>query len=83
MAARWSAAALYPPEVASYSFLSEAKSTPGPSVAGRSRLIKKYINLVRIRARDLPTCNMVLEPTTLPRGLFPKRGSYLIELQFV
>jgi hypothetical protein len=40
----------------------------GHSVAGRIKLIKKFNDLIGDRTRNLPACNIVPQPTTLPRG---------------
>jgi hypothetical protein len=41
----------------------------GHSAAGRIRSIEKKIHLIGTRIRDLPTCSIVPQPTTLPRAL--------------
>jgi hypothetical protein len=46
-------AALYPQEDSWYSFLLEAKSTPGPSAARMIRSIEKSNDLIGNRSRDL------------------------------
>jgi hypothetical protein len=59
-------AALYPQENSWCSFLLEAESTPGPSMAGRTGSIKKSHDIGN-RTRDLPACSVVPRPTTQPR----------------
>jgi hypothetical protein len=58
-----------------YSFLLEAESTQGHSVAGRIRSIEKSSDLIGIRIRDLPACSIVLQPTMLPHA--PNSSEYL------
>jgi hypothetical protein len=36
--------------------------------AGRIRSIEESYDLIGIRTRDLPACNLVPQPTTLPRA---------------
>jgi hypothetical protein len=56
-----------PQEDSWYSFLLEVESNQGHSAAGRSRSIE-IIHLSGTRIRDLPVCNIVPQPTTLPRA---------------
>jgi hypothetical protein len=56
-------AALYPQKDSWYSFLLEAESPQGHSVAGRIRPIEKFNDLDGNRTRDLLACSIVPEPT--------------------
>jgi hypothetical protein len=57
-----------PQEHSWYSFLLDAESASGHSAAGRIRSNEKSDNLIGNRIRDLPTCSIVPQPTTLPRA---------------
>jgi hypothetical protein len=61
-------AALCPQEDSWHLFLLEAESTPGHSAAGMIRSIEKSNDLIGNLTRDLPTCSIVIQTTTLPRG---------------
>jgi hypothetical protein len=49
-----------------YSFLLEAELTQDRNVAGRVRSTENSTDLIGNRTRDLPTCSIVPQPTTLP-----------------
>jgi hypothetical protein len=53
--------------------------TQGQPAAGRMRKIEK-IHFIRARARDLPTCSVVSQRTTLPRGTGPCTYGKVIQL---
>jgi hypothetical protein len=63
-----------PQEDSWFSFLLEAESTLGHSAAGSIRSTEKYSDLIWIRTRDLPACNIVPQPTMLPRA--PSSSGY-------
>jgi hypothetical protein len=48
----------------------------GHIAVGRIRSIEKPSDLFRNRTRDLPVCNTVPQPTTLPRASTSKRRPY-------
>ena len=47
-----------------YSFLFEAKSTPGPQWNRKEMPMTNSIVAIGNRSRDLPACNAILQPTT-------------------
>jgi hypothetical protein len=67
-------AALYTQEDSWYSFLLEAESTPSHSAAGMIRSIEKSSDLIGNQTRDLQACNIVPQPSTLPRDKVFKSG---------
>jgi hypothetical protein len=72
-----------PQEDSWYSFLLEAESPQGSSMAGRIRSIKESSNFIGNRTCNLPAYNKVPQPSTLPRvplrlyGLIKKSISLL------
>jgi hypothetical protein len=49
-----------------YSFLLEAKETPGPNAIGKIRQIENVHSPIESGNLDIPTCSVVRLPTTLP-----------------
>jgi hypothetical protein len=49
-------------------FCQRLSGPQGHSASGRIRSIEKSNNLIGNRTRDLPVCNIELQPTTLPRA---------------
>jgi hypothetical protein len=60
-------AALYPQDDSWYSFLLQAKSTPGRGRLEGLRQLKKSNDLTGNGTHDLPACSIAYQPTTLPR----------------
>jgi hypothetical protein len=58
----------YPRKHSWYSFLLEAESTQGHSVAGKIMSMKKSNDTIGNRTRNLPACSAVPQPTALPRA---------------
>ena len=57
---------LHPKKYSWYSFLFEAESTPGLNTTGRIMSKKNSSETIGNRARDLPTCSAVPQPTVPP-----------------
>jgi hypothetical protein len=53
---------LYPRKYSCCSFLSEAESTPEPSVTGMIMLVKNYSDTIGNQTRYLPVCSAVPKP---------------------
>jgi hypothetical protein len=51
-----------------YSFLLQAESRHGNSVAGKIKTMKNPIDPIRNQTHDLPACSAVLQPTAPPRA---------------
>jgi hypothetical protein len=50
--------------------------TQGHSTAGRVRSTEKSNDLIGNRTRDIPTCGIVPQPTTLQRNTHENKKSY-------
>jgi hypothetical protein len=65
--------ALPPRNLPGTHFCQKLSRPQGHSAAGRIRPIEKSNDLIENRTRNLPACNKVPRPTTLPRAPFFNR----------